>query len=143
MQEIRRSSEAAFEMCFGVRESSPFLRGLNYDCRYSGFRSIDNMAVYRDYLGRAKQAFLYGDFNGFDQQSHQLAPDEELGEGWWKVEFDLNEHRLEEGSRVMVRVVSEEGRESCYPPPSCFFVQNGEGIFRKSSSKAQHTSKHR
>lgn len=70
IQEIRKSSEAVFEMCYGVREDSPFLLGLNYDCRYSGFRSHDNMMVYRDYLGKAKQAFLYGDFNGFDKNKH-------------------------------------------------------------------------
>ena len=72
-------------MCYGVREGSPFLLGLNYDCRYSGFRSHDNITVYRDYLGRAKKAFLFGDFNGFDKNKHELTADDEMGEGWWTL----------------------------------------------------------
>jgi hypothetical protein len=143
MEEIRRSSEAVFEMCYGMRDDSPFLRALNYDCRYTGFHSSDNHMVYRDYLGCAQQAFLYGDFNNFDKEKHQLIADEEMGEGWWRVEFDLNEYRLDEGSNLMVRTVSAEGAESCFPPPSCFFVEKGLGVYRKYAGKAQHSFKHK
>jgi hypothetical protein len=33
-----------------------------------------------------------------------------MGEGWWTVEFDLNEFRLDEGSKIMVRTLNEEGK---------------------------------
>lgn len=90
MQNIRSSSETAFEMCYSFREDSPFLRALNYDNRYYGFSSVDNCMTYRDYLGPVKQAFLFGDFNGFDKGRHALQEDEEMGNGWFKLSFDLN-----------------------------------------------------
>lgn len=89
-QDIRSSSEAAFEMCYSFREDSPFLRALNYDNRYYGFSSVDNVMTYRDYLGPVQQAFLFGDFNGFDRGRHALAEDEEMGKGWFRLSFDLN-----------------------------------------------------
>jgi hypothetical protein len=81
-------------MCYTFREDSPFVHALNYDCRYYGFHSSDNRMTYKDYLGPVKEAYLYGDFNGFDKTRHRLVEDEELGKGWFSVEFDLNEYRL-------------------------------------------------
>jgi hypothetical protein len=63
-------------MCYTFREDSPFQRGLNYDSRFTGFHSSDNLMTFRDYLGQAKEAFLYGDFNSFNKSLHRLEEDE-------------------------------------------------------------------
>lgn len=45
--------------------------------------------TYRDYLGKCKEAYLYGDFNKFDKFKHQLEEDEKMGSGYFKITFDL------------------------------------------------------
>jgi hypothetical protein len=65
------------------------------------------------------EAYLLGDFNRFDRHSHKLLTDEEAGTGWFKMEIDLNAERLEEGSRIMLRVIDKTGTEWYMIPPSC------------------------
>jgi len=104
-QNIRTSSEALFDICYNFRDDSPFIRGLNYDNRYFGFHSSDNRMTYHDYIAGAKEVYLLGDFNDFNKNQHRLEEDEEMGKGWFKLEFDLNEYRLDEGSRLLLRVL--------------------------------------
>lgn len=85
MQEIRTASETLFDYCYSFREDSPFLRGLNYDNRYFGFRLADNRICLHEYLGAPLSAHLLGDFNAFHPSSHPLLPDADLGPGWFSL----------------------------------------------------------
>jgi hypothetical protein len=96
-------------MCFNFNEESPFIRGLNYDDKYIGFSFIDSIATYREYLPNISGAYLMGEFNNFNKDSHKLMADEELGEDWYKVEIDLNVYRLHENTKIMLRVLDKMG----------------------------------
>lgn len=72
-----------------MKEESPLIRALNFDNKYGGFQAIGNLMTYRDYLGKCKEAYLYGDFNKFDKFKHQLEEDEKMGSGYFKITFDL------------------------------------------------------
>lgn len=95
-------------MCFNYKDDSPFVRGLNYDNRCFGFQHNDNMISYREFLGNVKAAYLIGDFNGFHQEKHQLIPDEDFGKGWFKIQWDNNLNRLEENSRIQLRLIDQK-----------------------------------
>lgn len=58
-------------------------------------------------------------------------PNEDFGEGWFKLEWDLNEFRLDENSRLQLRIVDRKGYEWLGAPPSCRIVEGQFGIYRK------------
>lgn len=43
----------------------------------------------------------------------------------------------------MVRVVNEQGQEWSFPPPSCYFVEQSQGVFRKYAAKSESKSRHK
>jgi len=73
-QDIESSSQAVFDVCY-LRDDSAFRQGLNYDHRYFGFHSTDNLMTYHEFLPGVVSAYLLGDFNNFDRSKHSLIVD--------------------------------------------------------------------
>ncbi len=62
--------------CFENREaeSTVLTLGNNYRNKNFGFSRVPNKTCYRDYLPTAARAFLAGDFNKWNEESHALMP---------------------------------------------------------------------
>ncbi|MBQ8536810.1 MAG: alpha amylase C-terminal domain-containing protein [Clostridia bacterium] len=79
--------------------------------QYYGFHHVNGGWYYREWAPAARQLYLEGDFNGWNQTSHPLTS---LGNGSWEIYLD-GDNALWEGCKVKVVVDSALGRMERLP----------------------------
>jgi hypothetical protein len=84
-----------------------------------------------------------GDFNNFDANSHKLVKDEESSSDWYKIEINTIVNHLDDGGKLMLRVIDCQGNEFQMIPPSCTFTDGKTGIFKSSQAILGNTNKKR
>lgn len=78
-----------YQYCYSFGEENPFQRGLNYNSKNYGFSSpLTNNLLYREWIPNAKEVYLLGEFNKFDEQSHPLTPVEDE-ENMYEIELEI------------------------------------------------------
>lgn len=71
-------AQTVFDYCYNFSEETPFSKGINYGCKNYGvsFPSA-NVFVLREWVPNAKEVYLLGDFNEYNETSHKMEPVED------------------------------------------------------------------
>ena len=68
-------SNIVAKYCYSFGEENPFQKGLNYGGKNFGFSlPMANTIVLKEWIPNAKEVYLLGEFNKFDESSHPLDP---------------------------------------------------------------------